>query len=76
MLADLCIESDGSVSRVVIVDSDLPEAFRELTVGNFSTVLFAPGERAGEPVRSVVRIEIRYAAPVAEPPPPIITKDP
>lgn len=64
LLAELCIEEDGRVSKVRILESDLPQLFTEVTERNFGEVLFAPGEIDGNVVRSAMRIEVRFAPPV------------
>lgn len=61
LLAELCIEADGQVSRVNVIESDLPEVFSEVMVRNFGQVRFAPGEIDGRAVRSTSRIEVRIA---------------
>lgn len=76
LLADLCIETDGHVSRVSVVESDLPDIFREVITRNFSNVVFSPGEIDGRAVRSMVRIEVRFAPPAPTPAPKIIERVP
>lgn len=63
LVAQLCIEADGRVSQVNIAESDLPQVFGEVVARNFGDVLFTPGEIDGQPVRSTVRIEVRFAPP-------------
>lgn len=68
LLAELCVEEDGLVSQVTILESDLPLVFSDVVVRNFGQVVFSPGEIDGHAVRSALRIEVRFAPPVSAPP--------
>ena len=56
----LWINEFGSVAEVEIESSELPEAFSRTAVAAFKSLRFAPGERNGLPVGTLMRIEVTY----------------
>lgn len=60
MVLELWINEFGVVVDVVIETTELPEAFSRTAVAAFKGLRFVPGERNGQPVRAVMRIEVTY----------------
>lgn len=56
----LWINELGLVVEVAVEKSDLPEIFSRTAVAAFKQLRFAPGERNGQPVGTVMRIEVNY----------------
>lgn len=56
----LRIESDGRVSAVEVVSAEPPGVFDASAMQAFAAARFAPGVRAGRPVRAQILIEVRY----------------
>jgi TonB family protein len=54
------INEFGSVSDVEVEKTELPEMFARAAVAAFKNLRFAPGERNGRPVGTVMRIEVTY----------------
>jgi protein TonB len=61
LILKLWIDTQGQVEDVVVESSELPEIFAEVAVKAFRQSRFAPGERNGQRVASVMRIEVSYA---------------
>lgn len=57
----LWIDNQGQVEDVVVESSELPEIFAEVAAKAFKQSRFAPGERNGQRVATVMRIEVSYA---------------
>ncbi len=60
MILKLWINEFGVVAGVVVESTELPEAFSRTAVAAFSSLRFVPGERNGQPVGTVMRIEVTY----------------
>lgn len=58
--AELCIEIDGSVSRVIITKTTLPKPFEIDVVEQFSTLHFSPAEKNGRVVPVRLKISVKY----------------
>jgi len=56
----LWINEFGMVVDVMVEKSDLPEIFSRTAVAAFKALRFEPGERNGQPVGTVMRIEVNY----------------
>jgi hypothetical protein len=54
----LFIDSTGQVETVELEASTLPATYVETTIAAFRSAAFKPGERAGRPVNSRIRIDI------------------
>lgn len=61
LILKLWIDTQGQVEDVVVESSELPEIFAEVAIKAFRQSRFAPGERNGQRVASVMRIEVSYA---------------
>jgi TonB family protein len=61
---DVLIDENGHVDRVDVLESTVPQAFRDHAVQVFSTAVFEPAQRNGAPVKSVKRVEVRFAPPI------------
>jgi TonB family protein len=60
MVLKLWINEFGVVADVVVETTELPEAFSRTAVAAFKGLRFVPGERNGQPVGTVMRIEVTY----------------
>jgi TonB family protein len=60
MILKLWINEFGVVTDVVVETSELPQAFSRTAIAAFKGLRFLPGERNGQPVRTVMRIEVSY----------------
>lgn len=60
MVLKLWINEFGVVADVVVEKTELPEAFSRTAVAAFKGLRFVPGERNGQPVGTVMRIEVTY----------------
>ncbi|HYN53844.1 MAG TPA: energy transducer TonB [Methylotenera sp.] len=58
----LWIDIDGSVVKVELVKSELPEEFVKSALASFLETKFSPGLKANAAVRSVVKIVVQYTA--------------
>lgn len=58
--AELCIEIDGSVSRVVVTRTTLPKPFEIDVVNQFSQQQFSPAEKNGRVVPVRLKISVKY----------------
>lgn len=58
--AELCIEIDGSVSRVIITRTTLPNPFERDVVDQFSKLHFSPAEKKGRVVPVRLKISVKY----------------
>lgn len=58
----LLLNAKGSVDKVIIDNTSLPETFVESVKYSFLTATFEPGEIDGLPVQSQFIVEIRYEA--------------
>ena len=56
----LWIDARGKVDAADIERTDLPELFSNTALSAFSKLQFVPGERNGQRVASIMRIEVRY----------------
>lgn len=56
----LWINEFGMVVDVTLEKSELPEIFSRTAVAAFKALRFEPGERNGQPVGTVMRIEVNY----------------
>jgi len=56
----LWISESGSVADVEVEKTELPEAFSRTAIAAFKKLRFAPGERNGMPVGTVMLIEVSY----------------
>lgn len=63
LVLKLWIDDRGIVSDAVVEKSDLPPIFGNAAVDAFKRSRFAPGERDGRRVGTVMRIEISYDDP-------------
>jgi TonB family protein len=61
---ELRIDEHGRVDRVDVVKSTLPERYRDACVKAFATARFEPALRKGRKVKSVKRVEVRFAPPL------------
>ena len=50
----------GQVIEVEVEKTELPEAFSRAATTSFKQLRFAAGERHGQPVGSIMRIEVSY----------------
>ncbi len=60
LILKLWIDNQGQVEDVVVESSELPEIFAAVAVKAFRQSRFAPGERNGQRVATVMRIEVSY----------------
>lgn len=60
MVLTLYINEFGLVADAVVEKSELPEVFSRTAVAAFKGLRFQPGERMGQPVATVMRIEVAY----------------
>jgi protein TonB len=62
----LWISEHGNVVETKTESSDLPENVKQFVVNAFARAQFAPGERSGRAVGSVLRVEVKYDEVPAE----------
>lgn len=60
LVLKLWINDRGKVARVDVEASDLPDKFMNASVDAFRELRFEPGERNGQAVGTVLRIEVNY----------------
>ena len=60
LILKLWINARGRVARVDVESSSLPEKFTRTAVEAFEELRFEPGERDGQAVGSVLKIEVDY----------------
>ncbi len=60
MILKLWINEFGVVADVLVETTELPGAFSRTAVAAFRGLRFVPGERNGQPVGAVMRIEVTY----------------
>ena len=60
IILKLWINEFGRVADVVVETTELPEVFTRTAVAAFKGLRFVPGERNGQPVGTVMRIEVTY----------------
>lgn len=60
MVLKLWINEFGVVADVTVEKNELPEVFSRTAVAAFKGLRFVPGERNGQPVSTVMRIEVTY----------------
>lgn len=65
LMVRLWIDEEGSVVKAELVTSQLPSQFSESALESFLHAKFSPGIKTNLPVRSVVKIVVRYA-PVSQ----------
>lgn len=58
----LWINEFGTVSRVDVEDSDMPEIFQDEARAAFYRMAFVPGKKNGRPARTLMRVEVTYRA--------------
>jgi TonB family protein len=63
---DVYIDEAGRVDRVQVLESTVPRTFRDSAVGAFSRARFEPALRKGRAVKSIKKVEVRFAAPLSE----------
>lgn len=63
---DVYIDEAGRVDRVAILESTVPRAFQDSAAGAFGRARFEPARRKGRAVKSIKRVEVRFAAPLSE----------
>jgi TonB family protein len=68
LVLKLWISHLGTVEKVVIDKSSLPEGFAKAVASVFAKARFAPGEVDGRPVDSVLLIEVTHEADPVPPP--------
>ena len=61
---EVLIDEKGHVDRVDVLESTVPQAFRDHAVQVFSTAAFEPAQRNGAAVKSVKKVEVRFAPPI------------
>ena len=61
---DVLVDEKGHVDRVDVIQSTVPQAFRDHAVQVFSTAVFEPAQRNGRPVKSVKKVEVKFAPPI------------
>ena len=57
------ISAEGAVDRVEVVESRVPEAFRDAAVKAFAQSRWEPGVKGGRKVGSVKQIEVAFQPP-------------
>jgi hypothetical protein len=60
IILKLWINELGNVNAVDVENTDLPEMFTETAVAAFRNLHFVPGELNGQPVGTMMRIEVTY----------------
>lgn len=60
IILKLWISDRGEVIDVEVENTELPEAFSFATIAGFKQLRFIAGERFGQPVGSIIRIEVSY----------------
>ncbi|WP_022663183.1 energy transducer TonB [Paucidesulfovibrio longus] len=60
VLLRFLVERDGSVSRIQVLQADPPGVFEENAIRAVALWRFRPGLRHGEPVRTWVRLPLRF----------------
>ena len=60
LVLKLWINELGLIADIAVEQSGLPEAFSRTAVAAFKDLRFAPGERNGLAVGTVMRIEVNY----------------
>lgn len=60
IILKLWINEFGGVADVVVETTELPDVFSRTAVAAFKGLRFVPGERNGQPVGTVMRIEVTY----------------
>lgn len=68
MILKLWINELGEVIEVEVEKTELPEVFSRTAITAFKQLHFAAGERHGQPVGSVMRIEVSYVDGRSQPP--------
>ena len=68
MILKLWINDRGAVVDVEVEKTELPETFSRTAIAAFKQLRFAAGERQGQPVGSVLRIEVSYVDSRSPPP--------
>ena len=61
---DVLIDEKGHVDRVDVIQSTVPQGFRDHAVQVFSTAVFEPAQRDGRAVKSVKKVEVQFAPPI------------
>lgn len=59
-VVSLFIDETGAVQRIRIEAPGLPESFETAVRSAFAPVRFTPGEVNGQPVRALMRVEVRF----------------
>jgi len=63
---DVYIDEAGRVDRVQVLESTVPREFQESAVAAFTRARFEPARRKGRAVKSIKKVEVRFAAPLSE----------
>jgi hypothetical protein len=63
---DVMIDHRGGVDAVEVRQATVPAAFRDAAVKAFGEARYEPAVREGRKVKSVKRVEVRFAAPLRE----------
>ena len=61
---EVYIDERGHVDRVEVLESSVPESFRASAVAAFAGTPFDPAVRYGRPVKSVKKVEVKFAPPL------------
>ena len=61
---DVWIDERGDVDHVDVLRSTVPARYRDASVKAFATARWEPALRDGRKVKSVKRVEVRFAPPV------------
>jgi TonB family protein len=61
---NLYIDERGHVDRVEVVEATVPESFRASAVAAFGGTPFDPATRYGRPVKSMKKVEVKFAPPL------------
>ena len=56
----LWIDEYGEVERAMVVETDLPQIYKDYTLKNFGHAKFKAGIKADSPVKSTVKIVVQY----------------
>jgi TonB family protein len=61
---DVYIGARGEVDRVDVIESHVPGAYLDSAVRAFATARFEPAQWHGRSVKSVKKVEVKFAAPL------------
>lgn len=60
IILKLWINEFGVVTDAAVEKTDMPGVFSQTAIAAFKGLRFSPGERNGQPVRSLMRVEVTY----------------